>query len=368
MAKPKILFILHLPPPVHGAAMVGQFIRESGMVNGKFDADYVSLTTSFRLDRIGRGDLAKFSRVLKILKHVVSALLKNKYDVCYITLSTHGLGFYKDLLIVMVVKLFNVKIVYHFHNKGVEKHSRYVFNRWLYRLAFNGTRSILLSPKLYPDLQRYVRKTDVHYCPNGVPDMAYQSANHALTASGGLCKFLFLSNMTLEKGVKVLLEACHILHGQNMGFECHYVGDWSGMGQAEFQKEVEELGLAGKVFVHGPKYDGEKFEFFRTSHAFVFPTQLEVFGLVNLEAMQQSLPVIATIEGGIPDIVIEGETGFLVSTADPFGLAEKMKELIQNPELRVKMGKAGRKRYEQHYTLEIFENRIAQILNQIILS
>ena len=67
----------------------------------------------------------------------------------------------------------------------------------------------------------------------------------------------------------------------------------------------------------------------------------------------------------IPDVVEDGITGFLVPVKDAKSLAEKIEILIKDPELRMKMGKAGRKKYEEEFTLEKFENRIVEILNDV---
>ena len=65
------------------------------------------------------------------------------------------------------------------------------------------------------------------------------------------------------------------------------------------------------------------------------------FGLVNLEAMEYALPVVSTNEGGIPDVVINGQTGYTVDKNNPKALADALERLFRNPELGVLMGKAG---------------------------
>ena len=77
------------------------------------------------------------------------------------------------------------------------------------------------------------------------------------------------------------------------------------------------------------------------------------------------LPVISTNEGGIPDIVKNGETGFIIENQNPNKLAEKIKWFIDNPEQAILMGEKGREHFLENYTLEIFENRLTHILNQI---
>ena len=68
MTKPRILFVLHLPPPMHGAALVGSFIRESGLVNSTFDTRYVNLSASSTLEEVGRFSLKKFRPVFRLIR------------------------------------------------------------------------------------------------------------------------------------------------------------------------------------------------------------------------------------------------------------------------------------------------------------
>jgi glycosyltransferase involved in cell wall biosynthesis len=179
---------------------------------------------------------------------------------------------------------------------------------------------------------------------------------------------LFLSNMMKTKGVFDLLEACDILYKKGLKFKCHFIGKWADISEIDFKKDVERKNLTGKVLAHGAKYGKEKDVFFSEADIFVFPTfyHNECFPLVILEAMQYGLPVVSTNEGGIPDIVEDGITGYIVEKQNPVELAKRMEELILNPELRETMGKAGQQKFREHYTLEHFEKRMCEILNSIL--
>lgn len=74
--------------------------------------------------------------------------------------------------------------------------------------------------------------------------------------------------------------------------------------------------------------------------------------------MMFNLPVVATDWRGLPEIVIEGQTGFLVPPKDAENLADRLERLILNPELRISMGKAGRRRYEKCFTVQKFRENM----------
>lgn len=364
--KPSILFIMHVPPPVHGAAMVGKFIKESAKINDTFEADYINLSTSKDLKEIGGAGAGKILKLLKIQSEVAKALSKKNYDLCYVTLTASGAGFYKDLMVVGILKMFGKKVIYHFHNKGVGFEGKSVLTDALYRFVFNKSFSILLSKSLYYDVKAYAPPENVFFCANGIP--ANLSVAKAEKPVNEVCRLLFLGNLMESKGLLVLLEACRIVNQQGHVFECHFVGGWTDITPEQFARKVSDYGLEGTVFAHGPKYDQDKRDFLSNADVLVFPTfyHFEAFPLVVLEAMQSSLAVISCPEGGIPDIVVEGETGYLVPQKNAVALAEKITVLINNPDIRTRMGKAGKERFEALFTIDSFERNITDILSTAV--
>ena len=298
--KKTILFIMHYPPPVNGASFMGRCIRESNVINETFNTKYINLTTAYNLNSIGKAGFSKLFTTLGIIVSIIRALRKTDVDLCYMTLTAKGAGFYKDMLIVTVLKIYRKKIIYHFHNKGIAEFGKNPINNLLYRYVFRNTKSILLSPRLMDDIKLYVSESMVYYCPNGIPVVAKSTLAKKRSAINGVCRILFVSNLLTEKGFKTLLEACQVLKTKGIDFECHFIGGWIDITKDDFTKYVEEKGLDRVVYGHGPKYDNEKYEYFLNADIFVFPTYYhnETFGLVNLEAMQFRLPVIFKLEDG----------------------------------------------------------------------
>lgn len=366
--KPKVLFLLQLPPPVYGATVVNEYIRKSCIINEGFECHFVDLATNRKLQEVKKASFRKLFSLIKICFRVVWNLLGNKYSLCLVSLTASGPAFYKDLIIVGILKIFSVRIVYFFHNKGVEDASVTKINRYLYKFVFSNTRCILVSKFLYPDIKRYVRETDVFYCPLGIPLLDTQGKKRDARRFVTPCRLLYLGNMMHQKGVFVLLEACKILKEQGCCFHCRFVGGWADISAVDFNDYVIKNDLADVATAGGPLFNQEKARAFEESDIFVFPTfyHYETFGLVNLEAMQYGLPIISTFEGGIPDVVLDGQTGFLVPQRDPKALADKLKILIDNEELRKKMGQSGEERYHEIFTVEKFESNMAMILREAI--
>ena len=238
-------------------------------------------------------------------------------------------------------------------------------DRWPYRFmlpwVYKNAKVILLSERLYPDIASVVSHDQVLICPNGIPRQDYVPVKHPHSTP----KLLFLSNMMESKGVLVLLDALKELHDKEEDFLCDFVGQETIEIDADrFNLEISQRQLTDSVFFHGSKSGAEKESFFAEADIFIFPSYQETFGLVNLEAMAHALPIVATDEGGIPDIVIDGETGIICPRKDAHSLALAIHRLNENPALCQEMGKKGRERFESFYSLECFEERMLGCLNQ----
>lgn len=179
---------------------------------------------------------------------------------------------------------------------------------------------------------------------------------------------LFLSNMIAEKGVLTIVEAAKVLHEKGLDIVFHFVGKWSDISEDMFQKAIAEYHLGKVCFAHGGKYGKEKDAYWDAADVFVFPTfyHNECFPLVLLEAMQHHLPCISTTEGGIPGIIDDGETGFLIEKHDSRALADKLEYLITHQDVCKEMGEKGYLKFMNEFTLKKFEERMTEILENII--
>lgn len=371
--KPKILFIMHMPPPVHGASMVGQYIHDSELINSSFDCHYVNLAVATRLDEIGKGGWNKVKGVLKKLMEVRKAVKTVKPDLVYITPNSAGAPFYKDFITVMMLKIMGRKIVMHFHNKGVTTRQNRWLDNWLYRRYFKGVKLILLAEALYEDVKRYVKREDVFVCPNAIP--AISNANGVTVNSNHVPHILWLTNIMKTKGIMEYLSALKILKDKGVTFKADFVGGLTKeMSGEEFDEALAAMGLKGCCAYFGPKYGDDKYVFFRQADVFVLPSYTEAFPVSILEAMQFALPVVASNVGGVSAEVEDGVNGYLIGGKQPVMLntfrpnpreiAEKIETLLTDSALRQRMGEAGREKFEKEFTLEVFEKRMAEILRE----
>ncbi len=169
------------------------------------------------------------------------------------------------------------------------------------------------------------------------------------------------------KGHQLLLEAACALRQRGIeNFSLVFVGD-TPPGQQhhlhQLQQRAAALGLSGRVVFTG--FMAQTAAAYAALDIVCMPsTEAESFGLVAIEAMAMSLPVVASCIGGLPELVVHGHTGLLHKAGDAQALADVLTPLLQNPLLRLRMGQAGRKRWEQLFDINAMDRHIVAELQQ----
>lgn len=373
---------MHTPPPVHGASMVGKYIHDSKLVNETFDCYYINLTTANSLSDIGKLGFRKIKAFIKLLNNIRKEIDRLAPDIVYVTPNSAGGAFYKDFIVVEMVKRLLKKtkgssgrVVLHFHNKGVSMRQERWLDDKLYCRFFYDVNVMLLAESLFGDVTKYVKRENVVICGNGIPDYPTDRTIIGKTDKD-IPHLLFLSNMLTTKGVWELVEALAILKDKGLGFVCDFVGGWKDIQPEEFHTRIQKYGLQDSVHAHGAKYGMEKEEFFKKADIFVLPSYTEAFPLTVLEAMQHGLAVVATNVGGVSGQIKDDVTGKLIGgkypilTLDykpnPQELASVLSDLLTDIGKCCSMGMEGRIRYEQEFTLQRFEQRFCECLKAFI--
>lgn len=345
--------------------MVGQWIRDSERINAAFDCRFVNLLASKHVDETGKITLSKLWGFAGVVGRLCRLLFQQKPAICYFALTVTGAAFYRDVVLVFLLRLRGVRMVYHLHNKGIAQAAQRNFNRCLYRYVFRRSTVIVLAEQLKADLKGIVAEHQLKVCANGIPENSYSLD---ISRTNAIPRILFLSNLIESKGLYVLLDALALLKQKKVAFSAVLVGGEGDISANILHIRLREMQLEEEVSYAGRKYDKEKATILAHSDMLAFPSYYskECFPLVLLEAMQSALPVVSTYEGGIPDIVDDGVTGFLVPQRDASALADKLELLLNDKELRQRMGEAGRKKYASHYTLDRFETRLMEIMREAV--
>ena len=376
--KPRILFVAPLPPPVHGSSMMGKHIHDSKAINDTFRVDYVNLATSRTMDEIGKHSWPLYAhKTLHFLASYLQTLWKlltHRYDLTYLAVTCHGTGFLKDFPYLLAARLLCKRRVIHQHNQGMAPYASRPPYKWLLPMAYAKAKVILLSWRLYDDISAVVGKDQILTCPNGLPMPPGIPGNHDTHQPP---EILYLGNLVESKGVWPLLDALKTLKDKSLEFHCTFVGDTSRTITAQkFATEVRRRNLEETVEYLGPRYGSDKWQAYAKADIFVLPSTDDCLPLTIIEAMMCRLPVVASSVGAIPDLIDDGTTGFIVNhhhlMAEAGGgtatrhaaLAHRLEQLLADPLLRSRMGRAGHEKYQRQFTLEAFEDNLIRCLNE----
>ena len=161
-----------------------------------------------------------------------------------------------------------------------------------------------------------------------------------------------------QKGFDVLVSTLTRLPGVTAVL----VGD--GPCHRDLERLARESGVADRVVL--PGWSDEPWTFLHGFDVFVLPSRFEGFPLAIVEAMRASLPVVATSVGSVGEAVVDGVTGRLVPPDDPAALACALRQLIDDPDTRVRLGHAGRKRAEELFSLETMTRAYVRLYEEVL--
>ena len=273
----------------------------------------------------------------------------------------------------------------------------YALSSWAEKTAYEGASGIIaVSNGMREDILRSYPAIDperVKVVHNGIDLEAWrhpQGEDADAQAAATLQRLgidpdrpavVFVGRITRQKGLPHLLRACEQLPADVQVILCAGAPD-----TPEIKTEVEGLVArlrekrTGVVWIEEMLPRPELIAVLAASDVFVCPSVYEPLGIVNLEAMAVGLPVVGSATGGIPDVIVDGETGLLVpieqvqdGTGTPIDparfeadLAERLTTLVTDTETAKAMGQAARRRVEEHFAWEAIAQRTMDVYNWVL--
>lgn len=184
-------------------------------------------------------------------------------------------------------------------------------------------------------------------------------------------RLLFVGRLVERKGVIYLLRAVKILAGNYPDIRLVIVG--TGPEENNLKAETKTLGIEDNVTFLGLIGEKEKAVEYAKATVFVLPAivdskgDTEGQGVVILEAMRAGVPVVASSVGGITDLIIDGETGFLVPEKDPEALSAILSKLLDSPEERKRVAIAALKKLEKDFSLLATARQLVEIYEEVLI-
>lgn len=366
--KKKILFLFPLPPPIHGVSVINKSILDNKKIKKTFITSFLNSSSNKNYKHLNKFTIAKLLIFIKICFNLVKKLKQFKPNMVYVNLSPRGIGFYKDIFLIFIIKIFKVKIVNHLHGKGIKKEiEKNLFIKKIYINTFKNLDLICLSKLLTKDIQQVSDKSCSIQIVNNFGLKAHKLH---LKSNKKKITFIFLSNLLPAKGILIFLDAIKIIQKKynRYDFDAKIIGK-SSCKESESKIEKKILDLKNITFL-GPQFGEKKYEELLSSSVLVFPTRHpnEAFPIVLLEAMASKLGIITSDEGGIPDIVTNNAEGIILKKCSPFNCAKAMLKYLNNKNLAIKHGDSGYKKYQKYFTPKIFEQNMIKALKKVIIN
>jgi alpha-maltose-1-phosphate synthase len=249
----------------------------------------------------------------------------------------------------------------------------YEFSLWIEKTALEMADAIIaVSGETKHDIERLfnVDPSRVHVIHNGVDLNQYRKVD----SCGALERYgidpakpylLFVGRITRQKGVQHLVRAIQFMNRDFQIVLCAAAPDTPELAdEVRIAIERAQAKRPGIIWINEMVDQHPACELYSHAAVFICPSIYEPFGIINLEAMACETSVVASAVGGIKEVVVEGETGFLVPIEQmnnsPFeaidpekfarDLAERVNELMRDPQLRKRLGQAGRRRVEEKFS------------------
>ena len=340
---------------------------------------------------IGQRTEAKFKTALETLTLNIAQMTSiAEIDIVH----THT--WYVSMAGFLAKKLYNIPFVLTTHSleplrawKAEQLGSGYAMSSWMERTAILDADAVIaVSQGTKADILRAYPEVDpahVHVIYNGIDLEEYQQT----TDTDALVKYgvnpeqpyvLFVGRITRQKGVTHLVEAIQYLPPGIQVVLCAGAPDTPEIA-TEMREKVEAARLLNPnvVWIEKMVTKPEAIQLYSNASVFCCPSVYEPFGIINLEAMACRAPVVASATGGILEVVVDGETGYLVPfeqdpvTSFPLhpetfarDLAEKISALLADPVKAKQFGEAGRRRVEETFAWSAIAEQTIQLYHQLL--
>jgi glycosyltransferase involved in cell wall biosynthesis len=348
--RPRILVLAQTPPPFHG-----QSIMQAILVNHHWDwciKEHVRLDFSKSLKDVGKFSIWKALRLACILLEVAKARLGGVIDILYYPPGgSNRIPFWRDLFLLIPSRWLARKLVLHFHSGGFGDLPKNLSSveRALAHMAYGRAHVAIVNLPGIKEEIAWILPKRIAVVTNGIEPVCMTH----LTARDRCVVVLLLGTMSEEKGVVDIVRMIPFLTASQQSIRIRLVGEFADPAcEKSLRQLLPSPSATISVEIVGPRYGEEKWREFFSADIFCLPTayENENLPLVLLEAMQASLPIVSTRWRHIPEVVRDGVDGFLVPIHDPKALAERLLSLVEDPDLRARIGQNGRRHFEEQYT------------------
>jgi len=199
--------------------------------------------------------------------------------------------------------------------------------------------------------------------PNGVDLKRFSQCNDEIKLDGDP-RILFIGRLSYAKGVDILIRALAKVRPEMPNMRLHLVGSLKGAPAYSYQSLARKLGVEDKVVFHQWASPENVPRYYKAADICVFPSRLESFGLMILEAMASGVPMVASDIASFKEILLDGKCGLLFKSGDDEALSKAIRKLVGDPVLGRKLSQAAFQ-VVQKYSWENITQRYLSLYNQL---
>ncbi|MHB8545763.1 MAG: glycosyltransferase family 4 protein [Nitrosotalea sp.] len=230
------------------------------------------------------------------------------------------------------------------------------FERLMIKLRYDGIHTVSEATK--DDLEKFGAKKPIYVIPNSISTQPKDS-----NVNSNPFQFIHVGRLVFYKNIETIIKAIGIVKKKEPKIRLAIVG--GGPHRKSLEEFTEKLGLEENIEFKGYVTTDEKIKLIAASNALVFPSLCEGFGLVILEAFDQSRPVLVSNIRPMSDIVTHEDNGFILNPHDENQWAEYLLRIIKNPQEASTMGKNGNNLLIKSYNQEIMYDKIMNMYSTI---
>ena len=362
-ARDAVLMVGPIPPPVGGMASFVQGILASEITE-RFEVRLLNTALSSKAQN---SIWVRAWATTRFLRQLVSHLSCRRFRMVHIHAASSLRGFWEKAVMLLVCKAFRAKVILHIHGGGLYDRCQRSdpWTRQLICRTLNASDKVIVTSEHWRTRFLHIVESDrIAVVPNGVDPDDFRWGPREENAKTNI---LFVGTVNRQKGLYDILEALKLLRARTeKPFSFQIMGREVREGElGRIASLYKRAGIEEAVFL-GTKLGEEKNRYFREAAIFVLPSHVEGTPVALLEAMAAGLPVVATRVGAIPELIEDGETGFLIEPGDHVSLAEKIGTLMDDPPLRRLMGARNRQRVEAQYSIKVTTQRTEALYREVL--
>ncbi len=304
-------------------------------VRKKQSRKYTGYAASLRRNLVV--SLTSYFQSLYFLLRFIYRFFKKKPDLVHLHTASYT-SFWEKMFYIHVCNWMRVPVILHVHGALFEnfyyKQTLFV-RKYIRHMLIKCNHILVLSQYWYDLLTRLTDPHKVTIVPNGVDTSIY---SEIVYPKSEIPSMLFLGELSKRKGIFDLLKVIQALASGFKDFIVYIAGPGDTL---EIKKLAKEYDIEKQIYLIGPVFDREKLQLLQSSWIFILPSYAEAQPMSVIEAMASGTAVISTKVGGIPEMVIEPENGYLTDPGDIQHLKKVAELLLNHKQLCEKKGMAN---------------------------